>query len=178
MLACYKSMVAPNHGQLVSALLGYLDNHQLLSASLQPDSNIVVQIGSNSFYLNFSQFLQGGMSAGSFIMMTDSGLARKHIYAERWGRGSVMGLQNGRQLNEKWNMKVSLPTSAAIRVINANHHNRLPCDALRGLSPAPHTVLDSSIHLTQTWLAAGRKSLMKSYDVEVSWWLDWNVIGL
>ena len=151
--------VYPSHHPLIYVeVIGYLDNHQLLSASLQNDSNIVVQIGSDNFYLKFSPFPREELHAGSFIMMTDSGsLARKHMYAVGWGRGSVMGHQNGRQLNEKWNMEVSLPTSAAIRVVNANH-NRLPCDALRGLSPAPHTVWDQSIHLTP--------------------WLNWNVIGL
>ena len=168
-------MLPPTHGQLVKALLGYLDNHELLTASLQINSNIVVQIGANTFYLHFLPFPGEvkELRAGTFTMITDTGsLAHKHMYAERWGREDSMGQRNGRLLKEKWNMEVFLPTRAAISVVNAKH-DRLPCDALRGLSPAPHTVCDQSIQMTQTWLAAGRKSSYYSYDIEVCWWLEW-----
>ena len=178
LLACYKSMLPPTHGQLVKALLGYLDNHKLLTASLQINSHIVVQIGANTFYLHFLPRAENPgevkeLWAGTFTMITNTGsLAHKHLYAESWGQEDSICQPNGRLLKEKWNMDVFLPTRAAISVVNANH-DRLPCDALRGLSPAPRTVWDQSIQMTQTWLAAGRKSSYDSYDIEVCWWLQW-----
>jgi hypothetical protein len=169
------------HGQMVTALLQYLNRFAGLTALLQINSVIVVTLGANTFLLHISEVKrkEGRKKEGEpsqvyacSLTAYHSGTSELHIYAERWDSAeSRFGDGRRTTLKKYWNEEWVPGNSATVRVVMAKRG--LPCDALRGLSPPPYIIKvnNQGIQLEQTWLAACNEAGEAGDEayVEVRW---------